>query len=216
MIRIAITDDMPIVLEGLKLLLERIPDFQIVAEYSNGKELLDNISISTADVYLTDIEMPVMDGITATREILSINPGKKVIALSMYSDSENYYDMIRSGAKGFVPKQSSINELEQAVRTVYNGGNYFSTDLLHNVIVNLPKNDDTHAKKNNHNPELTEKELSLLNLICHGHSNKELAEKLFISIKTVESQKTRLMEKTGARNASGLIIWAIKNKIVNF
>jgi DNA-binding NarL/FixJ family response regulator len=216
MIRITITDDMPIVLEGLKLLLQRIPDFEIVAEYSNGKELLDHISESTADVYLTDIEMPVMDGITATREILSTDPCKKVIALSMYSDSENYYDMIRSGAKGFVPKQSSINELEQAVRTVFSGGNYFSTDLLHNVIVNLPDSDDAHNKKNNHNPGLTDKELSLLKLICHGHSNKELAEKLFISIKTVESQKTRLMEKTGTRNASGLIIWAIKNKIVNF
>lgn len=216
MIRIAITDDMPIVLEGLKLLLERISDFEIVAEFTNGKQLLDNVSKTMADVILTDIEMPVMDGITATRKLLTTHPDKKVIALSMYSDSGNYYDMIRSGAKGFVPKQSSINELEQAVRTVYRGGNYFSTELLHNVIVNFPDSDEAYTKNPMSNSGLNDKELSLLKLICQGYSNKELADKLFISVKTVESQKTKLMDKTGTRNTSGLIIWAIKNKIVNF
>lgn len=216
MIRIAIADDMPIVLEGIKLLLERIPDFEIVAEFSNGKELLDHIPHSNADVYLTDIEMPVMDGITATKEILSEHPDKKVIALSMYSDSENYYDMIRSGAKGFVSKQSSASELEKAVRTVYNGGNYFSTELLHKVIKSFPENDDNSTYRNTNKPELIEKEISFLKLICQGLSNKELAEKLLISIKTVESHKTRLMEKTGVKNTSSLIIWAIKNKIVKF
>lgn len=215
MIRIAVTDDMPIVLEGVRLLLDRVDDFEVVAEYVNGKDMVENIAHSGADIVLTDIDMPVMDGKTATRQLLSKFPEKKVIALSMYSDYENYYDMISSGVRGFVLKQSSIRELEKAIRDVYSGGSFFSTDLLQNIIINLST---SAAKKSIEcpSPELTKKETELLRYICQGLSNKELAEKLCVSIKTIESHKTRLIEKTSAKNTSGLIIWAIKNKIVDF
>lgn len=215
MIRIAVTDDMPIVLEGVRLLLDRVDDFEVVAEYVNGKDMVENIAHSGADIVLTDIDMPVMDGKTATRQLLSKFPEKKVIALSMYSDYGNYYDMISSGVRGFVLKQSSIRELEKAIRDVYSGGSFFSTDLLQNIIINL----STSAEKKSiecPSPELTKKETELLRYICQGLSNKELAEKLCVSIKTIESHKTRLIEKTSAKNTSGLIIWAIKNKIVDF
>lgn len=215
MIRIAVTDDMPIVLEGIRLLLDRVADFEVVAEYANGREMLENIEHSGADIILTDIDMPVMDGKTATRQLLSRHPEKKVIALSMYSDYENYYDMISSGARGFVLKQSSINELEKAIRDVHNGGSYFSTNLLQNIIINLSASPTRKANEYS-TPELTKKELELLTYICQGLSNKELAEKLLVSVKTVESHKTRLIEKAVAKNTSGLIIWAIKNKIVDF
>lgn len=215
MIRIAVTEDMPIVLEGVRLLLERVSDFEVVAEYGNGKEMLDNIGHSGADIVLTDIDMPVMDGKTATRQLLSKHPEKKVIALSMYSDYVNYSDMINSGARGFVLKQSSINELEKAIRDVYNGGSFFSTVLLQNIIINLSS---SAAKKSSEEsiPQLTKKEIEMLKYICQGLSNKELAEELCVSVKTVESHKTKLIEKTSAKNTSGLIIWAIKNKIVDF
>lgn len=215
MIRIAVTDDMPIVLEGVRLLLDRVDDFEVVAEYVNGKDMVENIAHSGADIVLTDIDMPVMDGKTATRQLLSKFPEKKVIALSMYSDYGNYYDMISSGVRGFVLKQSSIRELEKAIRDVYSGGSFFSTDLLQNIIINLST---SAAKKSieGPSPELTKKETELLRYICQGLSNKELAEKLCVSIKTIESHKTRLIEKTSAKNTSGLIIWAIKNKIVDF
>ncbi|HEX2977397.1 MAG TPA: response regulator transcription factor [Bacteroidales bacterium] len=146
MIRIAVTDDMPIVLEGVRLLLDRVDDFEVVAEYVNGKDMVENIAHSGADIVLTDIDMPVMDGKTATRQLLSKYPDKKVIALSMYSDYENYYDMISSGVRGFVLKQSSIRELEKAIRDVYSGGSFFSTDLLQNIIINL----STSAAKKEH------------------------------------------------------------------
>lgn len=215
MIKIAVADDMPIILEGVRLLLNRVPDFNVVAEFSNGKQLLDNISDLDADIILTDIDMPVMDGKTATRLLLERYPEKKVIALSMYSDYENYYDMIRSGARGFVLKQSSSNELEKAVRDVSNGGSFFSTELLQNIIFNLS---GASTRKNGEEdiPELTKKEIELLKFICQGLSNKELAEKMFLSVKTVESQKTKLIGKTEVKNTSGLIIWAIKHKVVNF
>jgi DNA-binding NarL/FixJ family response regulator len=213
MIKIAVADDMPIILEGVRLLLDRVPDFKVVAEYCNGKELVDNISRSDADIILTDIDMPVMDGKTATKLLLSKYPEKKVIALSMYSDYENYYEMIRSGARGFVLKQSSSNELEKAVRDVSNGGSFFSSELLQNIICNL-SGSSTSIKEDI--PQLTKKEKELLEFICQGLSNRELADKLFLSVKTVESHKTRLIEKTEVKNTSGLIIWAIKHKVVNF
>ncbi|HEX2921336.1 MAG TPA: response regulator transcription factor [Bacteroidales bacterium] len=213
MIRIALTDDMPIVLEGVKLLLERVKDFEVVAEYNNGKELVDNIRSVNADIVLTDIDMPVMDGKTATRILLSQDPGKKIIALSMYSDYDNYFEMITSGAKGFVLKQSTAGELEKAIRDVFNGGNFFSSDLLHNIILNLNgKPKISEAEKVN----LTDREVSILTNLCNGLSNKELAEKMFLSVKTIESSKTKLMSKLGAKNTSGLVIWAIKNKVVDF
>jgi DNA-binding NarL/FixJ family response regulator len=215
MIRIALIDDQPIVLEGIRLLLGRINDFEVVAEYPNGRELVDNINEIDADIILTDIDMPVMDGITATRLITSDFPEKKVIALSMHCEPEYYYDMITSGAKGFVLKQSSIKELEQAIRDVYKGANYFSPQLLHNVIINMKKT-ESNTLKNRKIQELSQKEIQLLSFICQGLSNKELAEKLFLSVKTVENHKAKLMDKTETKNNAGLIIWAIKNKIVDF
>lgn len=215
MIKIALTDDMPIVLEGVRLLLERIEDFQVVAEYNNGKELLENIRNTDADIILTDIDMPVMDGKTATRLLLLQHPEKKVIALSMYSDYGNYCDMIKSGARGFVLKQSTSSELEKAIRDVFKGGNFFSTDLLHNIMVNLTE-PGRNSNPDNEIPSLTSRETTLLKYICQGLSNKELADNMLVSIKTVESYKTKLMEKADVKNTSGLIIWAIKHKLVSF
>lgn len=215
MIKIALTDDMPIILEGVRLLLDRVVDFKVVAEYSNGKELVDNIMKTDADIILTDIDMPVMDGKTATRLLLSQCPEKKVIALSMYSDYGNYCDMIKSGARGFVLKQSTSCELEKAIRDVFKGGSFFSTELLHNIIINLPE-PGMNSKPVDEISSLTLRETTLLKHICQGFSNKELADKMFISIKTVESYKTKLMEKAGVKNTSGLIIWAIKHKLVYF
>lgn len=216
MIKIALTEDMPVVLEGLRLLLDRVEDFKVVAEYRNGKELVDNIGKIDADIILTDIEMPVMDGKTATRLVMDRCPEKKVIALSMHSDCENYYDMIRSGARGFVLKHSSISELEKAIRDVFSGRSFFSSELLHNIIVNFTETSETRKRKPDKVPELTEREITMLGYICQGLTNKELAEKMFLSVKTVESCKTKLMEKTEVKNTSGLIIWAIKNNIIDF
>ncbi len=216
MINIAIAEDMPIVLEGVVLLLSRIPDFKVVAEYTNGRELLENIGNTKADIIITDIDMPVMDGITATRLLMTRYPDKKVIALSMYSDCDSYFSMLNSGARGFVLKQSSSTELEKAVRDVFNGGIYFSSEILQNIITDLAVTPTGSNNRGECAPELTRKEIEMLKYICEGLSNKQLAEKLLISVKTVESRKTKLIEKTAAKNSSGLIIWAVKNKVINF
>lgn len=214
MIKIIVIDDLPIVLEGVRVLLNRIKDFKVVAEFTNGKLFIENIENLDFDIILTDIDMPEMDGMQLTKTVTSKYPDKKIIALSMYSDSKYYNEMINCGAKGFVLKQSSVVELEQAVREVHNGGNFFSKELLQNVITSLQFEDKKPKAEKIEDFELNEREIEFLTLICQGLNNKELADKLYLSVKSIERNKTKLLEKTSTKNSAGLIIWAIKNKIV--
>lgn len=214
MIRITIIEDLPIILEGIKVLINKISDFEVVAEFHNGQEFIDKIATINTDIVLTDIDMPVMDGITATKMALSSFPNLKIIALSMHNDSKYYYEMITAGAKGFVLKQASVEDLETAIREVHKGSNFFSKELLHGVILGMQNIEKVIVEEKKEHFKLTERESDMLNYICQGLSNKELADKLFVSVRTIESTKARLMQKTYTKNTAGLIIWAIKNKIV--
>ena len=214
MIKIIIVEDLPIILEGLKLLINKVKDFKIIGEYSNGKNFTDNIKTINPDIVLTDIDMPVMDGITATKLALSLNPELKIIALSLHNDRKYYYEMVTAGAKGFVLKNSPSKDLETAIREVYKGGNYFSEELLRTVIIEMQGIEQEIIKEKKELLKLSEREIKILNLICQGFTNKELADKLSVSVRTIETTKSRLMEKTNNRNNAGLIIWAIKNKIL--
>lgn len=214
MIKIVLIEDLPMIKEGLNLLLNRIDDFTVVAEYSNGKEFIDDIDAIEADIILTDINMPIMDGIEATKIALSLNPNLNIIALSMYSDRKYYYEMVTAGAKGFVLKQASSSELETAIRDVKNGGNYFSPDLLRTVIIEMQGIEAEIIKDRNDFLKLTERETKVIALLCQGLTNKEIAEKLFVSLRTIEVSKSKLMQKTKTRNNASLIIWSIKNNLV--
>ena len=214
MIKIVIVEDLQMILEGLKLLINKVKDFKIIGEYSNGKEFSDDIMSIQPDIVLTDIDMPVLDGIAATKLALSLKPDMKIIALSMYNDSKYYYEMVTAGAKGFVLKQASSKDLELAIREVYSGGNYFSQDLLRTVIIEMQSIEQEIVKKKIELLKLSKRETEILKLICQGLTNKELAEKLFVSIRTIESTKSKLMQKTHSKNNASLIIWAIRNKIV--
>lgn len=215
MIKIVLIEDLPIVLEGIRVILNQVDDFEVIGEYRNGKAFIDQIHRINPDIVLTDIDMPVMNGVETTRNALKIYPLMKFVALSMYGDSKYYYDMIEAGARGFVLKQSSMEELETAIREVHAGDNFFSKTLLHEVLKSLQQENKTQDIVNYSEPvKLKQRETELLQLICQGFTNKELAERMFVSIKTIESNKAQLMQKTGSRNNAGLIIWAIKNKIV--
>ena len=216
MIKIIIIEDLPIILEGIKMLINDIEDFNIIAEYKNGQEFIDNIQSIEADIILTDIDMPVMDGITATKIALSLKPKLKIIALSMHNERKHYYEMITAGANGFVLKQSPATELEEAIREVYKGNSYFSPELLRTVIIDMQNIEHEIVKEKKELLKLTDRELDILNYLCQGFSNLELADKLFVSLRTIESAKSKLMLKTNTKNNSGLIIWAFRNKIVEF
>lgn len=214
MIRVVIIEDLPIILEGIKLLINNVDDFEIVGEFPNGKAFVDTILSIEADIILTDINMPVMDGITATKLAMSLRPELKIIALSMYNDRKFYYEMITAGAKGFVLKQAPARDLEFAIREVFNGGNYFSPDLLRTVIIEMQGIEKELIKEKKELLKLSERETEILEFLCQGFTNQELADKLFVSLRTIETIKSRLMKKTNSKNNAGLIIWAIKNKIV--
>jgi len=155
--------------------------------------------------------MPRMNGLDATEKALEIIPELKIIAFSMFSDEEYYYKMIDRGVKGFILKTSGINELENAINKVMAGESYFSNELLRKIINNFGRS--TYPKPSVQD-NLTEREIEVLQQICLGLSTEEIAEKLFISPKTVKSHKSKLLEKTACKNTPLLILFAIKNKIV--
>lgn len=208
-IRIAIADDHQLFRNGLKILLGAFPGFEVVAEASNGNELLKQLSLSQADIILMDISMPEKDGIEATAEVSKLYPDTKVVALSMYGEEEYYYSIVDAGAKGFILKDSDINEVKEAIETVYKGGNYFSQELLYHVIRKM-KNREQEVKSSS----LSKREKEILLKICEGLSNHEIAETLFISKRTVDKHRANLLAKTNSKNTASLILYAIKNKLI--
>lgn len=208
-IRIALADDHQLFRNGLKILLESFEEFTVVAEASNGSELLRAVESTPADIVLMDISMPEMDGAEATSRLVSLSPSTKVIALSMYGEEEYYYKMVDAGAKGFILKDSDINEVRDAITTVYKGGNYFSQELLYHVIRRI-KDREQEVKSSN----LSRREKEILLKICEGLSNNEIANALFISKRTVDKHRANLLSKTGSKNTASLILYAIKNKLI--
>jgi DNA-binding NarL/FixJ family response regulator len=208
---IIIVDDHLIFRQGLKSIITLENIANVIGEASNGIELIELLSDLKPDLVLMDIDMPRMNGLDATEKALEILPELKVIAFSMFSDEEYYYKMIDRGVKGFILKTSGINELETAIQNVMSGDTYFSNELLRKIINNFGR---TNTTKQTALENLTEREIEILQLICLGLSTEQIAEKLFISPKTVKSHKSNLLEKTVCKNTPALILFAIKNKIV--
>ncbi len=208
-IRIIITDDHQLFRNGLKILLNAFPEFEVTGEASNGEEFLKLIRDTCADVALMDINMPEMDGIEATRKALKICPELDIIALSMYGEEEYYYKMVDAGAKGFILKDSDISEVKEAILTVNNGGSFFSQELLYHVIQKIK-----HRENESKSANLSKREKEILLKICEGLSNQEIAENLFISKRTVDKHRANLLGKTNSKNTASLILFAIRHKLI--
>jgi DNA-binding NarL/FixJ family response regulator len=208
-IRIIIADDHQLFRNGLKILLNSFPEFEVTGEASNGMEFLELLKTTQADIALMDINMPEMDGIEATRKGIKMNPSVSVIALSMYGEEEYYYKMVDAGAKGFLLKDSDISEVKEAILTVVKGGNYFSQELLYHVIQKIK-----HREQETKSANLSKREREILAKICEGLSNQEIAEALFISKRTVDKHRANLLGKTNSKNTASLILFAIKNKLI--
>ncbi len=212
MITIAIVEDHTLFREGIKTLLNKFSDFKVIAEYSNGKEFIDEIDNINPDIVLMDIEMPVLNGIEASKLAIARKPKSKIIVLSMYSDKHYYYEMIMAGISGFIIKDASITQLEKAIHEVHSGLSFFSPELIQKAFI---LSNEKNSKINKLNElELTNREKEIMDLICQGLSNNEISEKLFLSPRTVESHKNKLMQKTECKNTASLIIYAIKNQLV--
>lgn len=206
---IILVDDHRLFRGGLRLLLENLDYIKRVDEAGNGQEFLNLLEKSQPDIAFVDIEMPGMNGISATIQAMKLYPDLNIIALSMYGDENYYTQMISAGAKGFVLKNSGIQDIETAIQNVISGNNYFSQEILTRLINGIGKK--SKAPKST---ELSEREEEVLYHICKGLSNQQIADTLYLSKRTVDKHRENLLSKTNASNTAGLVMYAVKNGIV--
>jgi len=208
---ILIVDDHLIFRQGLISILTSQNIATVIGEASNGFEFIQLLSKLTPDLVLMDIDMPHMDGFEAAEMAIHKFPDLKIIVFSMFSDEEYYYKMLDRGVKGFILKTCGINELESAIQNVMMGDSYFSNELLRKIINNMGRSNESKSVPSE---KLTNREIEVLQQICLGLTNEEIAIKLDISPLTIKSHRSNLLEKTICRNTPALILFAIKNKIV--
>jgi len=209
-LRIIIVDDHEFFRSGVKMVINKLKYAKVVAEASNGKEFLEVIKDKEADIILMDIEMPIMNGIEATKKALEDYPDLKVVALTMFNDEEYIDRMVDAGASGFLLKNISKEILDQALQSIASGNTYYSPELWEY----FSKKISQEKKAGEMEQQFTKREMEILTLICDGLSNKEIADKLFISERTVVGHKSNLLAKTNTKSTIGLLSYAIKNKLV--
>ena len=205
-IKIAIVDDHRILRDGLKSLINEMNDAEVLFEASNGKEFVSLLDSFSPDLAIIDINMPIMSGEEALRLAKAKQPSLKTIVLSMYNDEQYFNTMKSVGADGYIIKESDYEELTQAIHTVIKGGKYFSQQLL----LNLIDNKNAHASIS-----LTPREKEILVCLSKGFSTHEIAEKLFLSERTVEKHRSELLLKTESTNSISLIMFAIRTGLIS-
>jgi len=210
--KIVIVDDHDLFRDGLKTLLELNNIGQVVAEAANGIEFIDLLKHTKPDIVLMDIEMPQMNGIEALKKALEMNPSIKVLVISMFTNHQYYYNIMTSGAKGFIFKTANKDELTNAIKSVLNGGTFFSSSLLQEMIIKYrTEQDETNKEEEIY---LNEKEIEIISYMVDGLSAKEIADQTHLSPKTVSNYKTLMLEKTGCKNAVSLLVYAIKHQLI--
>lgn len=214
MIRILIAEDHLLVRAGIRALLEKPGDIKIVGEASNGKEAVDMVQELTPDVLVMDIMMPRLNGIQAAEYIYNLKLATNILLLSMYSDPGFVHKAMQFGVKGYVLKSSVSDELLTAVRNVAGGKIYLSASVAE-VINGRPAGAGVSRTENDPLSLLSPREKEILKLIAEEHTSVEIAQILFISDKTVEKHRTRIMEKLNVRNLAGLVRLAIKYRLVD-
>lgn len=214
-IKIILVDDHQIVRDGIKSLLAGAKEIDIIGEASEGNELLNLLKTKKPDVLVMDISMPGMSGIELTKAVKEQFPKIEVLILSMYTQEDFVLNAVSAGAKGYLPKNTTRNELINAIVALYEGKQYFneaiSSILLSSYVNTVQKKTNTEETET---PTLSAREIEILKLYVEGASNQEIADKLFISIRTVESHKNHMMQKLNIKSIVELVKYAIRNKIV--
>lgn len=210
MIRILIADDHAVVAEGLKHLIEAQPDLQVIGIVGDGREAVKRTAELNPDVVIMDLSMPELNGADATRVLLEKEPSRKVIVLSMYADHEYVRRALRSGALGYVVKRSAGKDVVDAIRSVHAGQRYVSP-----MVAGAVQDQDVPAAKEDRLARLSTREREVLQLLAEGRTGSEIAERLSLSPKTVETYRARLVEKLGIRDVAGLVRFAIQRGIIS-
>lgn len=208
-IRIAILDDHQIVIDGLRLLLENHSHFEIVGQFNRGQELLDALAVLKADIVITDILMPEMDGLEVAMRLKDQFPEIKVIALSMNGEGPLAEKMIEQAeVAGYVLKTTNKSELTEAIESVYAGDTFYAKEILDEL------NSFRKIKQENESINLTIREIEIIQCIASDLTNKQIADQLFISERTVETHRKNIFRKTNIHSAVGLVEFARKRKLI--
>jgi len=209
---ILLADDHRLVREGLRKLIEEREDLRVVAEATTGQEAIELCERLQPDMVLMDISMPGLSGIDATRRICKTNPGTRVLILSMHDNQGYVEEVLRSGASGYVLKDSAASDLLQAIEAVRRGDSFLSPTVTQQVVEAIARPGDRPLAAASH---LTDREREVLTLIAEGLSSKEIAQKLGVSLKTIESHRANLMDKLDIHKVSGLVRFAIRAGLVS-
>jgi DNA-binding NarL/FixJ family response regulator len=211
-INIILADDHEIFRDGFRVMISKIQEMNLIGEAQNGKELIKLTKKLNPDIIITDIKMPVMDGIEATKQLKTEQPKVGIIALSMFNEEHLIVDMLEAGAKGYLLKNANKEEIIAAVKAVYNDQPYYCKDTTKKLAQMIAHSNFNPYKKTT-KPSFSEKEITIIKLICEEYSNKEIAEQLNLSRRTVEHYRERILEKVEAKNTAGIVVYAIKNKL---
>lgn len=212
-IRLAIADDHEIFRDGLALMLSKQQDITLVGQAGNGRELLDLVAAEQPDIVMTDIKMPVMDGIEATKMLLQKSPQLKIIALSMFDEENLIVDMLEAGAKGYLLKNADKQEILDAINNVFEDKTYYcrhTSARLASMIVKSKFNPYRKAEPVNFN----DREKEIIRMICQQCTTQEIGEKLFLSKRTVEGYRTKILEKMNVKNTAGVVIFALRHHLI--
>ena len=211
-IKVIIADDHEIFRDGLRLMLQKQPEIELLAEAEDGRELIEQIKLLKPDVVITDIKMPRMDGVAAARHISEHYPTIGIIALTMFDEDDLIVDMLEVGAKGYLLKNADKHEMIDAVKSVYKNEPYYCKHTSHKLAQMVARS-KFNPYKHQVRPEFNDREKEIIVYICDGLTNKEIAAKVFLSVRTVEGLRMKMLEKMNAKNTAGIIIYAIKNDL---
>ncbi len=214
-IRIFLVDDHQLVRDGIKALLMSAENLTILGEAASGKECFEKIAIDPPDILILDISLPDTSGIEITRRVTVEYPSTRVLILSMYTNEDFIFNSVKAGARGYLPKNTSREELLTAIQTIYQGEEFFADSISRIMLrsyVRKAKEDDSMPQRGP--VPLTTREIEILKLFAEGFINKEISDKLDISIRTVETHKNHIMKKLELKSTVELIKYAIRNKIV--
>jgi len=214
-IRIFLVDDHQLVRDGIKSLLMSSNEIKILGEASTGKECFARVAIEPPDILILDISLPDTNGIEITKRITAEYPQTKVLILSMYTDEDFIFNAVKAGARGYLPKNTSREELLSAIHAIYEGEEFFADSISRIMLKSYVRKAKEEDMASQGGPiPLTTREIEILKLFAEGYINKEISDKLDISIRTVETHKNHIMKKLELKSTVELIKYVIKNKIV--
>jgi len=212
-ILVIIADDHELFRDGFASLLNKNNEISVVGEASNGEELIRLAHKLQPDIIITDIQMPIMNGIEVTRRLAKELPHIGIIALSMFDEQVHILDMLEAGAKGYLLKNAGKKEIIDAIKAVYKDEPYYSENI-NNILMQIKSEDNKKPIPKKGKPEFTEKEIQIIKFICHQYSNKEIGDQMKLSKRTIEGYRENILEKINAKNTVGIVLYAVKNRII--